>query len=110
VDIPLKLAKHDERDLSENLRQTSAAFRTPPQTLDMKDFLNSTIQSPKSRTASTPISLDAFRDTDDDAGFADVPTIGVASTGHRKTTTFPATSNTSEARDGKHRRRLRATY
>ncbi|KIW99373.1 uncharacterized protein Z518_11361 [Rhinocladiella mackenziei CBS 650.93] len=78
ADIPLKLAKHDGPDLSENLRQISAAFRTSPKTLDMKDLFDKTIRSPKSRTAPTPVTLDAFRDTDEDAAFVDVPTIKVA--------------------------------
>lgn len=77
-DTPLRLAKHDERDLSESLRQISAAFRTSPKTLDMKDLFDKTIRSPKSRTAPTPVTLDAFRDTEEDTGFADVPTIKVA--------------------------------
>ncbi|KIW68502.1 hypothetical protein PV04_04444 [Phialophora macrospora] len=78
VDMPLKLAKHDDRDLSENLRQISAAFRTSPKTPDTKDTLDQTIRSPKSRTSAMPITLDAFRDTDEDASFGDVPTIKVA--------------------------------
>ncbi|KIW46148.1 uncharacterized protein PV06_01835 [Exophiala oligosperma] len=79
TDMPLKLAKHDERDLSESLRQISAAFRTSPKAPDVKDLLdNNTIRSPKSRTIATPITLEAFRDTDEDAGFGDVPTIKVA--------------------------------
>jgi hypothetical protein len=77
-DIPLKLAKHDERDLSESLRQISAAFRTSPKTPDSKDLYDQTIRSPKSRTSAMPITLDAFRDTDEDASFGDVPTIKVA--------------------------------
>ncbi|KIX94151.1 uncharacterized protein Z520_10177 [Fonsecaea multimorphosa CBS 102226] len=78
TDMPLKLAKHDERDLSESLRQISAAFRTSPKTPEAKDMFDQTIRSPKSRSAAMPITLDAFRDTDEDAGFADVPTIKVA--------------------------------
>lgn len=78
-DVPLKLAKHDDRDLSENLRQISAAFRTSPKTPETsKDLFDKTIRSPKSRIAPTPITLDAFRDTEEDADFADVPTIRVA--------------------------------
>ncbi|OAL33099.1 hypothetical protein AYO20_07581 [Fonsecaea nubica] len=78
TDIPLKLAKHDDRDLSESLRQISAAFRTSPKTPEAKDIFDQTIRSPKSRSAAMPITLDAFRDTDEDAGFGDVPTIKVA--------------------------------
>ncbi|KIW92450.1 uncharacterized protein Z519_06297 [Cladophialophora bantiana CBS 173.52] len=78
TDTPLKLAKHDDRDLSESLRQISAAFRTSPKTPEAKDVFDQTIRSPKSRSAAVPITLDAFRDTDEDAGFADVPTIKVA--------------------------------
>ncbi|EXJ91660.1 hypothetical protein A1O3_00210 [Capronia epimyces CBS 606.96] len=78
AEIPLKLAKHDDRDLSDSLRQISAAFRTSPKTPETKDSLDKTIRSPKSRTAPTPITLDAFRDTEDDADFADVGTIKVA--------------------------------
>ena len=78
VDIPLKLAKQDDRDLSENLRQISAAFRTSPKTPDAKEILDQTLRSPKSRTSAMPITLDAFRDTDEDASFGDVPTIKVA--------------------------------
>jgi hypothetical protein len=73
---PLKLTKHDDRDLSESLRQISAAFRSSPKSPELTD-LNKTIKSPKSRTVAIPVSLDAFRDNDDDA-FGDVPTIRVA--------------------------------
>lgn len=77
TDGPLKLAKHDDKDLSDSLRQISAAFRTSPKSPETQD-LDHTIRSPKSRTAPTPITLDAFRDTDDDGFFGDVPTIKVA--------------------------------
>lgn len=75
---PLKLAKPDERDLSESLRQISAAFHSSPKSIE-GDF-DKTIKSPKSRTAATPVSLDSFRDAedDDDDGFTDVPTIRVS--------------------------------
>lgn len=73
---PLKLAKHEERDLNESLRQISAAFHSSPKSVE-SDF-DKTIKSPKSRTAATPISLDAFRDDEDEDGFADVPTIRVS--------------------------------
>ena len=72
---PLKLAKPEERDINESLRQISAAFRSSPKSPEAD--LDKTIKSPKSRTAATPLSLDAFRDDDDD-DFADVPTIRVA--------------------------------
>ncbi|KAJ9617288.1 hypothetical protein H2200_001009 [Cladophialophora chaetospira] len=78
ADTPLKLAKHDDRHLSESLRSLSAAFKTSPKTPDAKDILDQTIRSPKSRTSAMPITLDAFRDTDEDASFGDVPTIRVA--------------------------------
>ena len=75
---PLKLAKHDERDISESLRQISAAFRSSPKSPELTD-LNKTIKSPKARIIATPVSLDAFRDNDNDEdAFADVPTIRVA--------------------------------
>ena len=73
---PLKLAKTQDRELSESLRQISAAFRGSPISPDVGE-LNKTIKSPKTRTIATPVSLDAFRDNDDDA-FGDVPTIRVA--------------------------------
>ena len=73
---PLKLAKQEIRNLSESFRQISAAFRSSPTSPEMSDP-NKTIKSPKSRIIATPVSLDAFRDNDDDA-FADVPTIRVA--------------------------------
>ena len=78
ADTPLKLAKHEDRELSESLRQISAAFRTSPKVPDMKEMLDQTIRSPKSRTSAMPITLDAFRDTDEDASFGEVPTIKVA--------------------------------
>ena len=78
ADMPLKLAKHEERHLSESLRQISAAFKTSPKTPESKELLDQTIRSPKSRSAVMPITLDAFRDTDEDASFGDVPTIKVA--------------------------------
>ncbi|RMZ78765.1 hypothetical protein DV738_g3696, partial [Chaetothyriales sp. CBS 135597] len=76
--IPLKLAKPEERDLSESLRQISAAFHSSPKNLDVAVDPNKTIRSPKARTSATPISLDAFRDTSEDNDFDDVPTIRVA--------------------------------
>ncbi|RMZ83389.1 hypothetical protein DV737_g1728, partial [Chaetothyriales sp. CBS 132003] len=76
--LPLKLAKPEERDLSESLRQISAAFHSSPKTLDVVADANKTIRSPKARTSATPISLDAFRDTADDNSYDDVPTIRVA--------------------------------
>ncbi|RMZ87878.1 hypothetical protein DV736_g4896, partial [Chaetothyriales sp. CBS 134916] len=76
--LPLKLAKPEERDLSESLRQISAAFHSSPKTLDIVVDPNKTIRSPKARTSATPISLDAFRDTNDDSNYDDVPTIRVA--------------------------------
>ncbi|RMD42271.1 hypothetical protein DV735_g2846, partial [Chaetothyriales sp. CBS 134920] len=77
--IPLKLAKPEERDLSESLRQISAAFHSSPKNqLDVVFDPNKTIRSPKARTSATPISLDAFRDTSEDNDFDDVPTIRVA--------------------------------
>ncbi|KAK5938021.1 hypothetical protein PMZ80_009610 [Knufia obscura] len=75
----LRLAKAEERDLSESLRQISAAFRSSPKSPEEKEksFLES-LRSPKSRLAPTPVSLENFRDVDDDDGFGDVPTIRVA--------------------------------
>lgn len=78
ADSPLKLVKQDERDLSENLRQISAAFRASPKSPETTSLAERTIRSPKSRTAPTPITLDSFRDTEEDAEFGDVPTIKVA--------------------------------
>lgn len=75
ADGPLKLAKHEDRDLSESLRQISAAFHSSPKNPEA-DF-DKTIKSPKSRIVATPISLDAFRDAEDD-DFEDVPTIRVS--------------------------------
>ncbi|ETN42445.1 uncharacterized protein HMPREF1541_01600 [Cyphellophora europaea CBS 101466] len=75
TDGPLKLAKHEDRDLSDSLRQISAAFRSSPKTPDAD--LEKTIKSPKSRITATPISLDAFRDDDDD-DFDNIPTIRVS--------------------------------
>jgi hypothetical protein len=74
---PLKLAKHDDRDLSESLRQISAAFRSSPKSPELGDG-EQTIKSPKSKTTATPVSLDSFRDVGDDDDFGDVPTIRVA--------------------------------
>ena len=72
---PLKLAKHEERGLSESLRSISAAFHSSPKSSELNE---ATIKSPKSRTVATPISLDAFRDHDEDDSFIDLPTIRVA--------------------------------
>ncbi len=77
ANAPLKLAKHEDRNLSESLRSISAAFRGSPKSPELSDP-NLTIKSPKSRIVATPVSLDAFRDNDDDDAFADVPTIRVA--------------------------------
>ncbi|KAI1615302.1 hypothetical protein EDD36DRAFT_432571 [Exophiala viscosa] len=77
-DLPLKLAIQDDRYPSENLRQISAAFRTSPKSPETMDLADKTIRSPKSRTAPTPITLDSFRDTEEDEDFGDVPTIKVA--------------------------------
>ena len=75
----LRLAKAEERDLSESLRQISAAFHSSPKSPEQResDFLES-LKSPKARPAPTPVSLENFRDVDDDDGFGDVPTIRVA--------------------------------
>ena len=72
---PLKLAKNEPKDFPETLRQISAAFqKSPDKTISS---LDQTIRSPKSRPSPT-ISLDHFRDNDEDAAFGDVPTIRVA--------------------------------
>lgn len=93
----LKLAKLEERDLSENLRQISAAFRSSPKSPEDK-FVLDTIRSPKSRLAPTPISLDQFRDAeDDDEDFADVPTIKVAK--HRSPQKLGAVKSAAVAPD-----------
>ncbi|KAK5106382.1 hypothetical protein LTS08_000500 [Lithohypha guttulata] len=73
----LRLTKPEERDLSESLRQISAAFHASPKSPEEKNILD-TIKSPKSRLAATPLSLENFRDVDEDADFRDVPTIRVA--------------------------------
>lgn len=74
----LRLAKTEERDLSESLRQISAAFRSSPKSPDEKPFPDA-LKSPKARPAApTPVSLENFRDVDDDDDFGDVPTIRVA--------------------------------
>ena len=73
----LQLAKTEDRDLSESLRQLSAAFRSSPKSPDEKVFVDS-LKSPKSRLAPTPVSLDKFRDADNNDDFGDVPTIRVA--------------------------------
>ncbi|KPI37485.1 uncharacterized protein AB675_10271 [Cyphellophora attinorum] len=75
-EAPLKLAKHDEKDFNESLRQLSAAFRSSPKSPEAD--LDKTLKSPKSRTTATPISLDTFRDDEEDADFGEVPTIRVA--------------------------------
>lgn len=74
----LKLAKTEDRDLSESLRQISAAFRSSPKSPDEKLF-QETLKSPKARPAlPASVSLENFRDVDDDDDFGDVPTIRVA--------------------------------
>jgi hypothetical protein len=76
-DAPLKLAKHDDKDWNESLRQISAAFHSSPKSIE--GDLDKTIKSPKTRTAALPISLDAFRDDDEEDSFTDaVPTIRVS--------------------------------
>jgi len=84
----LRLAKTEERDLSESLRQISAAFRptpksTPkssPKSIQEEQDTNpvDTLKSPKSRLAPTPVSLENFRDAEEDDDFGDIPTIRVA--------------------------------
>jgi len=76
---PLKLAKTEDKDFPESLRQISAAFhKSPAKSPDVKDLLDQTIRSAKSRVAA-PISLDQFRDIgDDDDSFTNIPTIRVA--------------------------------
>lgn len=83
----LRLAKAEERDLSESLRQISAAFRPTPKSTPKsspkspeekeKAFLDA-LKSPKSRLAPTPVSLENFRDAEEDDDFGDIPTIRVA--------------------------------
>ncbi|KAJ9653038.1 hypothetical protein H2198_007744 [Neophaeococcomyces mojaviensis] len=72
----LRIAKREERNLSESLRQISAAFRSSPKSPEEKDF-SDPFKSPKSRLAPTPVSLEDFREGDND-DFGDVPTIRVA--------------------------------
>lgn len=72
---PLKLTKTGTKDFPDTLRQISAAFQKSPD--KAKENLDQTIRSPKSHT-SPAISLDHFRDNDEDGSFADVPTIRVA--------------------------------
>lgn len=72
----LKVMKAEEKDLSESLRQISAAFRASPKSPEEKDFFEA-LKSPKSRLAPTPLSLENFREGDND-DFDDIPTIRVA--------------------------------
>lgn len=92
----LKLAKPKERDLSESLRQISAAFHSSPKSSEEQDIFD-TIKSPKSRLAPTPVSLENFRDIDEDDDFGDVPTIRVAK--HRSPQRIQATSARTTAED-----------
>lgn len=90
----LKLAKHEDRDLSESLRQISAAFRYSPKSPEVVDA-SQTIKSPKAKITAAPVTLDSFRDVADDDDFADIPTIRVAK--HRspqKPTLITPTSQT----------------
>lgn len=74
----LRLARAEERDLSESLRQISAAFHSSPKSPEEKNYLD-TLKSPKARPAApAPANLANFRDNDDDGDFGDVPTIRVA--------------------------------
>ena len=71
----LKLIKTDGRDFPDTLRQISAAFHGSP----VGSPLKSTGQNAASiKGKPAPVSLESFRDHDDDDDFADVPTIKVA--------------------------------
>jgi len=76
----LKLAKIDDRNLSESLRQLSAAFHNSPAPSpeSSRDDLTKGLISPRAKTVLTPVSLAQFQDDDDDDGFGDIPTIKVA--------------------------------
>ena len=82
----LKLAKAEERDISESLRQISAAFRFSPKSPEERKFVD-TVISPKARPLLTPVSLENFKDVDEDDDFGDVPTIRVAK--HRSPQRLP---------------------
>ena len=70
----LKLVKSEDREFPDTLRQISAAFhKAPVESLVKAKSLNPV--SAKSKAA--PVSLDQFRDDDND-DFGDVPTIKVA--------------------------------
>lgn len=73
----LKLAKLEDRDLSENLRQISAAFHVSPKSPDLPRNPLDSLKSPKSRLAPAPVSFESFQEIGDD-DFDDVPTIRVA--------------------------------
>ena len=71
----LKLAKTDENDFAESLRQISAAFRkNMPDAPASQTLTNKTV---KPRNLAPTINLDSFKDNDDDDAFGDVPTIKV---------------------------------
>lgn len=73
----LKLAKTEDRNFPENLRQISAAFhKTPAKIPELKDFGEKTISPGKGMIIAS--GLEKFQDTEEDDFFGDVPTIKIA--------------------------------
>lgn len=71
----LKLTKIDGRNFPESLRQISAAFHKS----HMESSLKPNPQHlPSTKSKAAPVSLEQFRDVDEDDCFGDVPTIKVA--------------------------------